>query len=195
VAQDPVDLSRDAELVARFQSGDEDAFVELFRLYFIRLSRYCARRMGDAHDGEEIAQEAFARALVALPRLAGERRFYPWLCVIASNLCMNALARRARMQVGSIRDRGEYDRRLEELVDGVDRALLRAALTKLATRDRAALEVWANGGSSAAIADRLGCSTATADVAVHRARRRFRDRFLALNRDEAACAPAANNSL
>src|SRR5436305_777163 len=84
---DDVDLDRDTALVERFQTGDEEAFADLYRRYFPRLRRYCVRRLGDPHEAEEAAQEALARAYRALPNLGGDRRFYPWLRVIASNLC------------------------------------------------------------------------------------------------------------
>lgn len=176
-----VDLERDAALVEQFQAGDEDAFVELFGSYFARLTNYCARRLGNRHQGEEVAQEAFARALVALPRLTGDRRFYPWICVIASNLCADVRHASARECSALAEDQGEFDARLEALVDGVDGALLRAAMTKLSERHRTALELWAEGVSSKQIAARLGCTAGTADVTVHRARARLRERYLVLS--------------
>ena len=78
-----VDLDRDRLLVLRHQGGERHAFDELYRRYHRRLVAYCQRRVGDEHVAEELAQEAFVRALRALPTFGGERRFYPWLAVIA----------------------------------------------------------------------------------------------------------------
>ena len=64
--------------------------------YYERLLRFCLRRLNDRHEAEDAAQEAFARAWKALPRFAGERRFYPWLTVIAGNICTDMLRRRSR---------------------------------------------------------------------------------------------------
>jgi RNA polymerase sigma-70 factor (ECF subfamily) len=176
-----VDLGHDAALVRRFQAGEEAAFDELFRHYFDRLKGYCRRRLGDDQEAEEVAQEAFVRAFVALPRLNGERRFFPWICVIARHLCANAIAARARVQPGEANDAAYYDDRLDALVEGVDRALLRSVIAKLSGRHRQALELWADGTSSADIAARLGCTPGTADVIVHRARQRLRERYLVLS--------------
>jgi len=91
---DDVDLDRDAALVERFQTGDEDAFADLYQRYFGRLRRYCLRRLGDPDDAEEAAQEALVRAYRALPTFGGDRRFYPWLRVIAANVCTDRAKRK-----------------------------------------------------------------------------------------------------
>src|SRR5687768_6769143 len=99
---DDVDLDRDRALVARFQAGDAAAFDELYLTYYSRLVRFCHRRVCDQDEAEELAQEAFARAWKALPRLGGEQRFYPWLSVIAGRLCLDALRKRSRHQALSV---------------------------------------------------------------------------------------------
>ena len=93
---DDVDLERDRALVERCQAGDAAAFGNLYARYYERLLRFCLRRLNDRHEAEDAAQEAFARAWKALPRFAGERRFYPWLTVIAGNICTDMLRRRSR---------------------------------------------------------------------------------------------------
>ena len=91
-----VDLDRDRVLVLSAQSGDKTAFDTLYECYSARLERYCLRRLADPQEAEDVTQEAFLRAWRALPTFGGERRFYPWLTVIASNLCTDALRRRQR---------------------------------------------------------------------------------------------------
>jgi hypothetical protein len=95
---DGVDLDDDRLLVERFQRGDRVAFDELYRRHFTRLRSFCRRRVRDPHTAEEIAQETFARAFVALPRLRGERRFYPWLSVVAGRLCVDHHRRQGRLR-------------------------------------------------------------------------------------------------
>src|SRR6266508_3786215 len=94
IRADDVDIDRDAALVERFQHGDEDAFVDLYQRYYGRLRRHCMRRLGDAHDADEAAQEALLRAYRGLPNFNGDRHFYPWLRVIASNLCTDMRKRK-----------------------------------------------------------------------------------------------------
>src|SRR5580692_582337 len=104
-ASDDVDLTRDRALVELAQSGDIHAFSELYSRYFRRLVRFATRRVGDVHEAEEIAQEAFARAYRSLPNFAGDRRFYPWITVIASRLCVDSMRRQGRLEVGDVSDR------------------------------------------------------------------------------------------
>ncbi|HEY6623544.1 MAG TPA: RNA polymerase sigma factor [Acidimicrobiales bacterium] len=96
VLPDDVDLDRDRALVKRCQSGDSSAFGELYARYYARVYRFCFRRLHDHEEAEDVAQDAFARAWRALPNFAGDRRFYPWLTVIADNRCRDIQRRRAR---------------------------------------------------------------------------------------------------
>jgi RNA polymerase sigma-70 factor (ECF subfamily) len=175
---DDVDLDRDAALVERFQTGDEEAFADLYRRYFGRLRRYCLRRLGDPHDAEEAAQEALVKAYRALPSFGGDRRFYPWLRVIAANVCTD---RCKRKPVAAPADATGGDVVVDSVFDAMDQAFVRAALRELNPRYRAALSLWAEGHASREIADELGCSTGAVDVTLHRARQSFRARFLAIS--------------
>src|SRR5688500_7875643 len=136
---DDVDLQRDRRLVERFQEGDHTAFDTLYRRYFARLQRFCLKRVGDPHEAEEIAQEAFTRALRALPDLAGERRFYPWMTVIAGRLCVDHHRRRGRSEPTATVELGSVDGGQDAIVEQADFALLGRALERLAPRHREVL--------------------------------------------------------
>ena len=177
IRADDVDLDRDAALVERFQTGDEAAFADLYQRYFSRLRRYCLRRLGDSHDAEEAAQEALVRAYRALPTFSGDKRFYPWLRVIAANLCAD-LCKRKPPLAPMDPDRGDVV--VESVFEVLDRQQVRAALDGLNPRHQAALSLWAEGYPSRDIAQELGCSPGAADVTLHRARQSFRRRFLAI---------------
>jgi RNA polymerase sigma-70 factor, ECF subfamily len=177
---DDVDLDRDAALVERFQTGDEDAFADLYQRYFGRVRRYCQRRLGDPHDAEEAAQETLVKAYRALPGFGGDRRFYPWLRVIAANVCTD---RCKRNPVQPFADPDGGDVVVDSVFDRLDQAFVRAALRELNPRHQTALSLWAEGHPSRHIAEELGCSTGAADVTLHRARQSFRSRFLAISGD------------
>ena len=61
-----------------------------------RLHRYCARMVGSAFDGEDVVQEALAKAAEAFPAAGAIERPESWLFRIAHNTALDALRRRKR---------------------------------------------------------------------------------------------------
>ncbi len=61
-----------------------------------RLHRYCARMVGSVFDGEDIVQEALAKAAEALPSAGTLNNAESWLFTIAHNTALDALRRRKR---------------------------------------------------------------------------------------------------
>jgi len=59
------------------------------------LHRYCARLMGSVIDGEDVVQDSFARALVALDELQQDAPLRAWLFRIAHNRALDLLRGRA----------------------------------------------------------------------------------------------------
>jgi RNA polymerase sigma-70 factor (ECF subfamily) len=178
---DDVDLVRDRALVERFQEGDPAAFETLYRRYFARLARFCQKRVGDPHEAEEIAQEAFARALRALPTFEGERRFYPWMTVIAARLCVDSHRRRGRSEPSSQIDLGVIEGGQEKIVDAVDIEILRTAMGSLAPRHREVLDLREQQGwSYQQIADHYGVSLGTVEALLFRARKALKREFMAV---------------
>ncbi|RNJ47044.1 RNA polymerase subunit sigma-70 [Mesorhizobium erdmanii] len=59
------------------------------------LHRYCARLMGSVIDGEDVVQDTFARAFVALDELCAVPQLRPWLFRIAHNRALDLLRSRA----------------------------------------------------------------------------------------------------
>lgn len=187
---DDVDLVRDRALVERFQEGDSGAFDTLYSRYFARLVRFCQKRVGDPHEAEEIAQEAFARALRALPSFDGERRFYPWMTVIAARLCVDSHRRRGRSEPSSQVDLGVIEGGQEQIVDAVDVQILATALGRIAPRHREVLDLREQQGwSYQDIADHYDVSLGTVEGLLFRARKALKREFMAVvggDRDWAA---------
>jgi RNA polymerase sigma-70 factor (ECF subfamily) len=64
------------------------------------LRLHCYRLLGSAHDAEDMVQETFIRALRARDSLRDPRAERAWLHRIATNVCLDELARRPRRARG-----------------------------------------------------------------------------------------------
>ena len=79
--------------------GPKDLETLLLRLR-PRLHRYCARMTGSAVDGEDVVQDALAKAVEALPEAGPISSPEAWLFRIAHNAALDFLRRRARLEAG-----------------------------------------------------------------------------------------------
>jgi RNA polymerase sigma-70 factor (ECF subfamily) len=79
----------DASLIARFNSGDEGAFVEIMNRYHAKIFGLSNNLLRNAADAEEIAQDTFIRAHRGLATFRGDSSLATWLYRIALNLSRN----------------------------------------------------------------------------------------------------------
>ncbi len=91
----------DQQLVARVQKGDSRAFDLLVLKYQHRIFALISRYVRDAHEVQDVSQEAFIKAYRALPGFRGESAFYTWLYRIAINTAKNYLVSRSRRPPGT----------------------------------------------------------------------------------------------
>ncbi|MGH2956879.1 MAG: RNA polymerase sigma factor [Solirubrobacterales bacterium] len=91
------DDRRAAALIGRLQSGDEDAFEQLYDLYSAPIFAYLRVALHDRGDAEDATQDVFVKVLEALPEY--EVRSVPfrvWLFRVARNHAINLNAKRRR---------------------------------------------------------------------------------------------------
>src|SRR3954453_204827 len=89
----PLDESR---LLEAARGGDEGAFARLIESYRSELHAHCYRMLGSVHDTEDALQDATLRAWRGLARFEGGSSLRSWLYPIATNACLNAIAKRPK---------------------------------------------------------------------------------------------------
>lgn len=164
----------DRRLVKLVREGYETAFEEIVRRYGRALSRYAASIVGGRY--EDITQEAFSKALLALRRDDAEIELRPWLFRIVRNTALNDLRDSppspdvlAEAIAGGRNPAEELERR-EELADLMKR------LQALPEPQRAAIVMRElEGLGHEEIAAALGLSGGAARQAIYRARQALRD--------------------
>ena len=73
---------------------DRDAFQALAEPYRRELQLHCYRLLGSLQEAEDLVQDTFLRAWRARAQYEGRTSFRNWLYRIATNACLNVLARR-----------------------------------------------------------------------------------------------------
>jgi len=158
------------ELAVRARDGSRGSFDELVVRYRPRLIAFLARRLADAAEAEDVAQETFLRAYDHLDRYDPTRPFSTWLFAIGKNVATNHAIARSR------RDARDLGRQADgAAVDG-------AAATDVWQRAQAILTpgayrvLWlryAQGLTVREIATELDRSSVAIKVMLFRARRRL----------------------
>ena len=90
------------------------------------LHRYCARMTGSVFDGEDVVQDALAKAYFALGQMAEPPPLKPWLFRIAHNVALDFLKRYDRKHVDVV---AVVPEPVETADRDVDPELVEAALT------------------------------------------------------------------
>ena len=130
----------DIELVAKARQGDGGAVRALYERYARRVLAVVRRLAGDDALAEDWAQEAWIRAIRALPTFRGDAQFSTWLHRIAVNSALHGRRSRDRKagreapmddEVVTLRPKDadallrlRLERAMERLPDGMRRVLV-----------------------------------------------------------------------
>jgi len=90
------------ELVGRLQTGDEDAFAEIVRVYKDKIVNYLYQVTGDYQKAVDLSQETFMRVYFKAGKYRPIAPFSSWIYAIASNLAKSEFKRGRRTAAVSI---------------------------------------------------------------------------------------------
>ena len=179
----------DSGLVARFLRGDATAFDALFSKYQDYVFHIVYGIVGSAEESRDLTQDVFLQVYRGLPGFRRGARFATWLYRIAVNRAVDAARGSKRwrflpfleeptlaLRAADACDEPEraYERRAER--EDIQRILMRCPL---GCRETLSLRYYRDL-SLEEIAEVLGCSVAAAKVRLHRARKVFRENYVAV---------------
>lgn len=168
-----------AALVERAQRGDRAAFGELVEQFQPTVYAIALRRLANASDAMELTQEVFLHVLRRIGQLREPERFAGWLRQVAVRMAINRATRRvapASVETAVLEGAARpSDEPLDQLITRERAERLRAALGRLKSLDREALDAfYIRGNSLIEIAESLGVPLGTVKRRLHTARKRLR---------------------
>lgn len=167
----------DAELLARFASGDQAAARALTDALLPGAMRQAWRMLGDQNEAEDVAQEAMLRLWKqASDWRAGEAKISTWLYRVVHNLCIDRIRkRRPQVPVEDAPEPVDPDPSvLERMAQSEQSRAIAKAIADLPERQRQALVLrHFEGLSNPEIGEALECSVEAVESLLARARRQL----------------------
>ncbi|HEY2670150.1 MAG TPA: sigma-70 family RNA polymerase sigma factor [Rugosimonospora sp.] len=182
-------------LLRMAQTGDRDAFAELYRAFVGHVRRYVAARMreGDRDAVADLVQDTFTAALGELDRAHDDVEV--WFIRLAARMCTRHSWGQRRYLRAALTV-GEHERRRDALVptDGARHTrLIAQALAELDPRERMTVQLrFLDGYPRRTTAQIMACSEWAVRQAQYRALRQLADRLGGAVRHDPAAQPSAD---
>ena len=133
-------MAKENMLIYRAQTGDEEAFADLMREYYAYVYAIVIGIVDNAHDAEEVVQDAFFNVYQGLGQLEDATKFKGWLAEITRN-CARQWLRKQRDETVSLDEVNEQTLQTEDALDErlmqlEQRELIRRAIETLSPKDR-----------------------------------------------------------
>lgn len=185
IASNPAKNCDQAEILARAQAGDHQAFAQLYSIHKRHVYSLCLRMVGSVAEAEDLTQEAFLQFHRKIETFRGESALSTWLHRLAINVVLMHL-RRKSLQVSSLdelmepaqdqrpgRSFGAPDLALSGVID---RLTLQRAINDLPAGYRLIFVLHdIEGFEHNEIASLLDCSIGNSKSQLHKARLRLRE--------------------
>jgi RNA polymerase sigma-70 factor, ECF subfamily len=185
----------DADVLARAQAGDHQAFSQLYALHKRRIYSLCLRMVGNIAEAEDLTQEAFLQLHRKIATFRGDSAFSTWLHRLAINVVLMQLRKKGLSLIsldeameptpedGPSRSFGGPDL---SLAGAIDRLALERAVGELPAGYRLIFILHdVEGFEHNEIASMLDCSIGNSKSQLHKARLKLRDALRAQSRQEA----------
>jgi RNA polymerase sigma-70 factor, ECF subfamily len=184
----------EANVLARAQAGDHQAFAQLYSLHKRRIYSLCLRMVGNIAEAEDLTQEAFLQLHRKIATFRGDSAFSTWLHRLAINVVLMQLRKRGLSLIsldeameptpeeGPSRSFGAPDL---TLTGAIDRLALERAVAELPAGYRLIFILHdVEGFEHNEIAAMLDCSIGNSKSQLHKARLKLRDALRAQGRPE-----------
>jgi RNA polymerase sigma-70 factor (ECF subfamily) len=191
-------VENETALIQRARSGDSEAFAALVDGHQRYVYNLALRVVSDVQEAQDLAQETFVRAWVALPNFRGGSAFRTWLYRIVTNLCYSRLPglRRSLNDLGDdvLPDLAEPDAGradpAREAESGELRSNLHRAIDALEDRYRLLVVLrYQQELSYEEIAGLLNLPLGTVKTGIHRAKEKLRSALMTFESEEPWTTP------
>jgi RNA polymerase sigma-70 factor (ECF subfamily) len=171
--QEEITATTERSLIEQTASGSNDALGMLFELHSTQVHRIAYRLTLSADDAEDIVQDVFVGLPEALASYSRKGDFGGWLRKVTVRTTLMRLRAGRRRAATAIRAEGEKQSAMSNFI--LDRMAIATALLALPDDLRVVFMLRdIEGYTHAEIAALLGIRTSTAEVRLHRARRKLR---------------------
>jgi RNA polymerase sigma-70 factor (ECF subfamily) len=175
----------DRKLVKLAQEGSEEAFSELVRMYQSKVFNMALNFTRDRETADDLSQEIFLKAYLALPKFRFGSEFGTWLYRVALNHVRDFLRKKGKVKEVSLEEIREIpisddgvEKREKEQEEERTKRLLHAHVETLPVKYRIVLTLRdIQGLSYDEITRVLKVSPGTVDSRLHRARKMLRKKL------------------
>ena len=184
----------DVSLMLEFQKGDISSFEKLVQKHKESIINVIYQFIGERDEAEDLAVEVFLRVYRAAKKYQAKAKFTTWLYKITTNLCLNEIRKKAKLQTISLsKPISAGEEKEEELIEKIAdaapspqqilekkerNALIRKAIDSLPAKQRMAtiLQIYEEL-SYKEISTILGCSVKSVERRLYWARTNLKERL------------------
>jgi RNA polymerase sigma-70 factor (ECF subfamily) len=174
-------LISDAQLLALAAESQRDGLDACYTAYKARIYTFLLRFLGDPELADDLTQDAFTKAFIALPKLERGTKVLPWLYRVASNTAIDHVRRRKRftwIRIGAMQGTPHEPQAADATGAFGEREHVQAVLRTLPPENAVALLLHAlEGYSYKEIAEIQGASLTAVRSRIARARGAFKEGY------------------